>query len=106
MRFKEFKIIKEAPGEEIPAKKMAGLDVEAPPIKRASDAEIKGLQQSIAGKVQKVGDAAILHRVESILRKSGINRVAARFFKVDSDASKFITRLSEIIIRMEVPVQD
>ena len=40
MRFKEFKIIKEAPGEEIPAKKMAGLDVEAPPIKRASDAEI------------------------------------------------------------------
>ena len=106
MRFKEFRVIKEAPGEEIPAKKMAGLDVEEPPIKKASDAEIKGLQQSIAGKVTKVGDAAILHRVESILRKSGINRVAARFFKVDSDASKFITRLSEIIIRMEVPVQD
>lgn len=106
MRFQEFKIINEAPGDEQPAKNMGGLDAEAPPIEKASDAEIKGLQQSIAGKVTKVGDAAVLHRVESILRKSGINRVSSRFFKVDSDAEKFITRLSEIIIGLEIPVQE
>lgn len=106
MRFQEFKIINEAPGDEQPAKSMGGLDTPEPSIEKASAAEIKGLQQSIAGKVTKVGDAAVLHRVESILRKSGINRVASRFFKVDSDASKFITRLSEIIIGLEIPVQE
>ena len=54
----------------------------------------------------KVTDPAVLHRVEAILRKGGITRVATSYFKNDSDAEKFTKRLAVMVIELDVPTAD
>ena len=100
MRYRDFKIV-EALGDEEPAANMAGLDVQ--PI---VPGELEKLQTDIAARVQTTEDPALLHRIESLLRKSNIGGIAQKAFKKDTDAAKFINRLSEIIVALEVPVSD
>ena len=92
MRFQDFKLV-EAPGDEIPAKKMANVNV-------ASDTydgdEVNDLQQQVADRVMRVQDPSVLHRVEAILRKGGITRISNAYFKRDSDAEKFVNRQYEL----------
>jgi|TARA_B110000908_G_scaffold64096_1_gene77980 hypothetical protein len=102
MRFQDFKLV-EAPGDEIPAKKMANVNV-------ASDTfdgdEVNDLQQQVADRVMRVQDPSVLHRVEAILRKGGITRISNAYFKRDSDAEKFVNRLATMIIELEIPTND
>lgn len=102
MRYSDFKIV-EAPGDEIPAKNMGNLEVGAD---RVDKNELTDLQRTVADRVMKVGDASILHRVEAILRKGGLNRISTAYFKADSDAEKFINRLSQMIIELDIPTND
>ena len=102
MRFQDFKLV-EAPGDEVPAKKMANVNV-------ASDTfdgdEVNDLQQQVADRVMRVQDPSVLHRVEAILRKGGITRISNAYFKRDSDAEKFVNRLATMIIELEIPTND
>ena len=100
MRYHEIKIV-EAPGDEVAAKDMAGLDTQ--PI---DNAEIEKLQTDIAQRVNQVADPAVLHRIQSLLRKSNIGNISNFAFKKDSDAEKFVGRLSEIILGLDIPVAD
>ena len=102
MRYQDFKLV-EAPGDEIPAKKMANLNVGSDTY---DDKEVKDLQQQVADRVMRVDDTSVLHRVESILRKGGITRVSTKYFKSDSDAEKFVNRLAQMIIELEIPTND
>ena len=100
MRYREFKLV-EAPGDEEAAVNMGGLN--EPPI---DNNEIEKLQSDIANRVTQTGDPAVLHRIQSLLRKSNIGNIAKFAFKKDSDAQKFISRLSEIIISLDIPIGD
>ena len=100
MRYRDFKIV-EAAGDEEAAVNMGGLD--APSV---DNAEIEKLQSDIANRVQNVGDPAVLHRIQALLRKSNIGNISKFAFKKDSDAQKFIGRLSEIILGLDIPVGD
>tara|TARA_E500000178_G_scaffold356400_1_gene434005 strand:- start:2227 stop:3360 length:1134 start_codon:yes stop_codon:yes gene_type:complete len=102
MRYQDFKLV-EAPGDEIPAKKMANLNVGSDTY---DDKEVKDLQQQVADRVMRIDDTSVLHRVESILRKGGITRVSTKYFKSDSDAEKFVNRLAQMIIELEIPTND
>ena len=102
MRYQDFKLV-EAPGDEIPAKKMANLNVGSDTY---DDKEVKDLQQQVADRVMRIDDTSVLHRVESILRKGGITRVSTKYFKSDSDAEKFVNRLAQMIIELEIPNND
>ena len=102
MRFQDFKLV-EAPGDEVPAKKMANVNV-------ASDTfdgdEVNDLQQQVADRVMRVQDPSVLHRVEAILRKGGITRISNAYLKRYSDAEKFVNRLATMIIELEIPTND
>lgn len=100
MRYSDFKLV-EAPGDEEAAVNMGGLN--EPPI---DNNEIEKLQADIANRVTQTGDPAVLHRIQSLLRKSNIGNISKFAFKKDSDAQKFIGRLSEIIISLDIPVGD
>ena len=99
MRFYEFKQL-EAKGDEVAAPAMAGVTVGADTFDQK---EIDDLQKQIADRVMKVTDPSILHRVEAILRKGGITRISTAYFKSDSDAEKFVRRLSQMIIELDIP---
>ena len=100
MRYQDFKIT-EAPGDEIAAKNMGGI--ETAPV---DNNEIEKLQNDIAKRVNDVADPAVLHRIQSLLRKSNIGNISKFAFKKDSDAQKFVGRLSEIILGLDIPVTD
>ena len=102
MRYQDFKLV-EAPGDEVPAKKMANVNVGSDTY---DDKEVADLQQQVADRVMRVDDASVLHRVESILRKGGITRVSTKYFRSDSDAEKFVNRLAQMIIELEIPTND
>ena len=102
MRFQDFKLV-EAPGDEIPAKKMANVNVASDTF---DDDEVNDLQQQVADRVMRVQDPSVLHRVEAILRKGGITRISNAYFKRDSDAEKFVNRLATMIIELEIPTND
>jgi|TARA_B110000483_G_scaffold225913_1_gene286026 hypothetical protein len=102
MRFQDFKLV-EAPGDEIPAKKMANVNVASDTF---DDKEVNDLQQQVADRVMRVQDPSVLHRVEAILRKGGITRISNAYFKRDSDAEKFVNRLATMIIELEIPTND
>ena len=102
MRFQDFKLV-EAPGDEIPAKKMANVNVASDTF---DDKEVNDLQQQVADRVMRVQDPSVLHRVEAILRKGGITRVSTKYFRSDSDAEKFVNRLAQMIIELEIPTND
>ena len=102
MRYQDFKLV-EAPGDEIPAKKMANVNVASDTF---DDKEVNDLQQQVADRVMRVQDPSVLHRVEAILRKGGITRISNAYFKRDSDAEKFVNRLATMIIELEIPTND
>tara|TARA_R110000764_G_scaffold167512_2_gene254687 strand:+ start:1850 stop:2974 length:1125 start_codon:yes stop_codon:yes gene_type:complete len=102
MRFQDFKLV-EAPGDEVPAKKMANVNVASDTF---DDKEVNDLQQQVADRVMRVQDPSVLHRVEAILRKGGITRISNAYFKRDSDAEKFVNRLATMIIELEIPTND
>ena len=102
MRYSDFKMV-EAPGDEIPAKKMANVNVASDTF---DDKEVNDLQQQVADRVMRVQDPSVLHRVEAILRKGGITRISNAYFKRDSDAEKFVNRLATMIIELEIPTND
>jgi len=101
MRYTDFRLV-EAPGDEVAAKDMGGVDATQP----IDNAEIEKLQADIAQRVKQTGDPATLHRVESILRRSNIGNISKFAFKKDTDAQKFVSRLSEIIVGLDIPVGD
>jgi hypothetical protein len=100
MRYRDFRLV-EAPGDEEAPSKMAGLDTQ--PI---DSSEIEKLQSDIANRVGQVADPAVLHRIQALLRKSNIGNIAKFAFKKDSDSAKFIDRLSEIILALDIPIVD
>ena len=70
------------------------------------DVEIGQLQTSIKQQVDNVGDVKILNKVASILRSGNIFNIARMAFNKDADSAKFINRLSEIIVGVEIPISD
>lgn len=102
MRYNDFKLVEKA-GKEEPATRMADVDVGADTV---DPKELQDLQQKVADRVMKTGDAGMLHRVEGILRKGGITRISTSYFKSDSDAEKFVGRLAQMIIELDIPTQE
>jgi hypothetical protein len=102
MRYQDFKIV-EAAGDEEPAKKLPNVNVGSDTY---DEKEVADLQQQVADRVMRVQDSSVLHRVEAILRKGGITRISNAYFKRDSDAEKFVNRLAQMIIELEIPTND
>lgn len=100
MRYRDFKLV-EAAGDEEAAPNMAGLDTQT-----VDNAEIEKLQQDIAARVQNTGDTSVLNRIQALLRKSNIGNISKFAFQKDTDAQKFISRLSEIILGLDIPIGD
>ena len=100
MRYSDFKIV-EAAGDEEAAPNMAGLDTQT-----VDNSEIEKLQQDIAARVQNTGDTSVLNRIQALLRKSNIGNISKFAFQKDTDAQKFISRLSEIILGLDIPIGD
>ena len=70
------------------------------------ESDVADLQQAIAKRVSSVTDPALLNKIASMLRRSNIGNISRMAFKQDEDAAKFINRLSEIIVAIEVPIND
>lgn len=68
--------------------------------------DLVDLQNNVKNQVDKVADTAILNKVASILRRGNIGNISKIAFKKDSDAAKFVERLSALIIDLEVPIAD
>lgn len=68
--------------------------------------DVAQLQTQIKAQVDRVSDQGLLNKVASILRGSNIGNISRLAFKKDADASKFIGRLSEMIIQLDVPIAD
>lgn len=68
--------------------------------------ELAAIQDNIKAQVEKVADTAILNKVASLLRRGSIGNISQMAFKKDSDAAKFVDRLAEIIVGLEVPIAD
>lgn len=66
--------------------------------------EVQQLKKEIIPRIQNSSDEAVLNKVASLLRKTGVGRAVNRYFSVDEDAKRFINRLSQIIIDFEVPI--
>lgn len=75
-------------------------------IKEADDDDLQSLQSEVKAQVDKVADPAVLNKVASLLRRGNIGNIAKMAFEKDSDAAKFVNRLGEIIIGLEVPIAD
>lgn len=74
-------------------------------LKEAGD-ELATLQANVKAQVDRVADPAVLNKVASVLRRGNIGNIARMAFKKDSDAAKFVNRLGEIIVGLEVPIAD
>jgi hypothetical protein len=74
-------------------------------LKEAGD-ELATLQANVKAQVDRVADPAVLNKVASILRRGNIGNIARMAFKKDSDGAKFVERLGEIIVGLEVPIED
>ena len=70
------------------------------------ESDVADLQQAIAKRISSVTDPALLNKIASMLRRSNIGNISRMAFKQDEDAAKFINRLSEIIVAIEVPIND
>lgn len=68
--------------------------------------ELAALQKNVKSQVERVADPAILNKVASILRRGNIGNISRMAFKKDSDAAKFVNRLAEIIVGLEIPIAD
>ena len=79
---------------------------EEEPAAGAATGDIDQLQNQIKAQVDKVADIGLLNKIASMLRGTNIGNIAKYAFKKDSDAAKFINRLAEMIIQLDVPISE
>ena len=79
---------------------------EAEPAAGAATGNIDQLQNQIKTQVDKVADIGLLNKIASMLRGTNIGNIAKYAFKKDSDATKFVNRLAEMIIQLDVPISE